>query len=160
MTIVEGPIDRHRSRLASRETGEGLTGTYSGGSLDRTESVPKRPREHRARVGLREASLRDKAVRSWSVVNLNSYMYRRPPQEDLIYTERFFLLCTIYGSIILKIENVKSCCSLGMLAERLGRFDRATSSKWTMMSVESTVLTIRNIVWTRSGSDTGYCVLV
>ena len=41
-TIVEGPIERHKSRLASRATGNGLTGTYySGGSLDRIESVPK-----------------------------------------------------------------------------------------------------------------------
>ena len=40
-TIVEGPIERDKSRLASRETGDGLTGTYGGGSLDRTESVPK-----------------------------------------------------------------------------------------------------------------------
>ena len=29
-TIVEGPIERHKSRLASREAGDGLTGTYSG----------------------------------------------------------------------------------------------------------------------------------
>ena len=36
-TIVERPIERHKSGLASRETGDGLTGTYSGGSLDRTE---------------------------------------------------------------------------------------------------------------------------
>ena len=49
-TIVEGPIERHKSRLASRETGDGLTGTYSGESLDRTESVPKRSRERRARA--------------------------------------------------------------------------------------------------------------
>ena len=48
-TIVEGPIERHKSRLASRETGDGLTGTHSGGSLDRTETVPKSPRERRAR---------------------------------------------------------------------------------------------------------------
>ena len=66
-TIVEGPIDRHKSRLASCETGDGLTGTYSGGSLDQTESVPKWPREHRARAGLREASRRDKTVRSSSL---------------------------------------------------------------------------------------------
>ena len=64
MTIVEGPIERHKSRLASSETGYGLTGTYSGGSLDRTQSVPKWSRECRARAGLREASRRDKAVRS------------------------------------------------------------------------------------------------
>ena len=40
-TIVAGPIERHKYRLASRETGDGLKGTYSGGSLDRTESVAK-----------------------------------------------------------------------------------------------------------------------
>ena len=28
--IVEGPIERHKSRLASRETGDGLTGTQWG----------------------------------------------------------------------------------------------------------------------------------
>ena len=47
-TIVEGLIDRHKSRLASRETGDGLTGTQSGGTLDRTESVPKWSRKRRA----------------------------------------------------------------------------------------------------------------
>ena len=51
--IVEDLIERHKSRLASRETGDGLTGTFSGGSLDRTESVPKWSRERRVRVGLR-----------------------------------------------------------------------------------------------------------
>ena len=30
-TIVEGPVELHKSRLASRETGDGLTGTYNGG---------------------------------------------------------------------------------------------------------------------------------
>ena len=40
-TIVEGLIERQKSRQASRETGGGLTGTYSGGSLGRTESMPK-----------------------------------------------------------------------------------------------------------------------
>ena len=63
-TIVEGPIERHQSRLASRETGYGLTGTYSRGSLDRTESVPKWSRERRARAGLREDSRRSKTLRS------------------------------------------------------------------------------------------------
>ena len=63
-TIVEGPIERHKSRRASCETGDGLTGTYSGGSLDRTESVPNWLQERRARAGLREASRRDKALRS------------------------------------------------------------------------------------------------
>ena len=58
-TIVEGSIERHKPRLASRETGDRLTGTYSGGSLDRTESVPKCSRERRALAGLREASRRD-----------------------------------------------------------------------------------------------------
>ena len=51
-TIVEGPIERHKSRLASRETGDGLTGTHGGGSLDRTESVPKWSRKRRACAGL------------------------------------------------------------------------------------------------------------
>ena len=38
-TIVEGPTERHKSRLDSRETGDGLTGTgtYIRGSLDCTE---------------------------------------------------------------------------------------------------------------------------
>ena len=58
-TIVEGPIESHKLRQASRETGDGLTDTYSGGSLDRTESVPKWSQELRARAGLREASRRD-----------------------------------------------------------------------------------------------------
>ena len=62
--IVEGLIERHNSRLASRERDNGLTDTHSGGSLDRTESVPKLSRERRARACLREASRRDKAVRS------------------------------------------------------------------------------------------------
>ena len=64
-TIVEGPIERHKSRLAIRQTGDRLTGTYSGGSLNRTESVPKWSRERRARAALREAPGRDIAV-SWS----------------------------------------------------------------------------------------------
>ena len=63
MTIVEEPIERHKSRLASRETGDGLPGACSGGSLDRTEPVPKWSRERRARAGLMEAPGRDKAVR-------------------------------------------------------------------------------------------------
>ena len=66
-TIVEGPIERHKSRLALRETGDGLAGTYSGGSLDRTESVPKWLRERRARAALRETSQRDKAAHSWKL---------------------------------------------------------------------------------------------
>ena len=41
-TIVEGPIERHKSRPASRETGDRLTGTYfGGGSFDRTETMQK-----------------------------------------------------------------------------------------------------------------------
>ena len=40
-TIVERPIERLNSRPASSETGDVLTGVYSGGTLDRTESVPK-----------------------------------------------------------------------------------------------------------------------
>ena len=62
--IVEAPIERHKSRLASRETGDGFTGTYSGGSLDRTESVPNWSRERRARPDLREAPGRHKAMSS------------------------------------------------------------------------------------------------
>ena len=60
-TIVEGPIDRHKSRLASCETGDGLTGTYSGGSLDRTESVAKWSRERRVRPGRRGAPVQKNA---------------------------------------------------------------------------------------------------
>ena len=67
-TMVERPIERHKSRLASPETGDGLTGTYSGGSLDRTESVLKWSRERRVRAGWRESPTRDKAVPS---LNLN-----------------------------------------------------------------------------------------
>ena len=59
-----GPIERHKSRLAPRETGDALTGNYSTGSLDRTKSAAKWSRERRARAGLRKASRRDKAVRS------------------------------------------------------------------------------------------------
>ena len=66
-TIVEGPTERRKSRLASHETCDGLTVTYSGESLDRTDTVPKRSRKHRSRAGLREASRRDKAVRSLSL---------------------------------------------------------------------------------------------
>ena len=32
-TIVEGPIERHKSRLALRDTGDELTSTHSGGKL-------------------------------------------------------------------------------------------------------------------------------
>ena len=66
-TIVGGPVERHKSRLASREAGDGLTSTYSGGSLDRIEPLPKWSRERRARAGPREAPERDKAVRSSSL---------------------------------------------------------------------------------------------
>ena len=66
-TIVEGPIERLKSRLASRETGDGLTATWSGGSVDRTESAPKWSRERRARAGLTEPPLWDKTVRSLSL---------------------------------------------------------------------------------------------
>ena len=65
--IVEGLIERHKSRLASRETGDVLTGTSSGGSLDRTESAPKLSRERQASAGLREPPRLDKAVRSLSL---------------------------------------------------------------------------------------------
>ena len=63
-TIVEGPIERHKSRLALRETGDGLTGTNGGGSLDRTEWVPKWSRKRRACAGLRKTSQREQAMRS------------------------------------------------------------------------------------------------
>ena len=64
-TIVEGPIERYKSRLVSRETDDELTGAiYSGGSLDRTETAPKWSQERRARAGLREAFRRGKAMRS------------------------------------------------------------------------------------------------
>ena len=52
MPIIEGLIERHKSRLALRETGDGLTGTHIGGSLDRTESMPKRSRKRRVCAGL------------------------------------------------------------------------------------------------------------
>ena len=78
-TIVEGPIERRKSRSASRKTSDGLTGTYSGGSFDRTESVPKWSRKRRACAGLREASQRDKAMRS---------MPPFPPEKDSF---RFFI---------------------------------------------------------------------
>ena len=66
-TIIEGPIERHKSRLASRETGDGLTGTHSAGSLDQTESVPTWSRKRRACAGLGEASQRDKGMLDASV---------------------------------------------------------------------------------------------
>ena len=94
-TIVEGPIERHKSRLTSRETGDGLTGTRSWVSLDRTESVPKWSRKRRACAALREASQRDKAMRS---------MPPFPPEKDSF---RFyiivwlFVLSTIYISSII-----------------------------------------------------------
>ena len=69
-TTVEGPIVRHKSRLASRETDDGLTRTYSGESLDRTESVAKRSRERRAHPGRGEAPGREKAVSSSSLTHL------------------------------------------------------------------------------------------
>ena len=51
MTIVEGSSERHKSRLASPETGDWLTSTYSEISLDRTESVVNWSRERRAHPG-------------------------------------------------------------------------------------------------------------
>ena len=48
----------------TRETGDGLTGTYIGESLNRVESVPKWSRGRRARADLREVYRRDKAMRS------------------------------------------------------------------------------------------------
>ena len=100
-TTIRGPIERHKSRLASRETGDGLTGTRSGGSLDRTELVPKWSRKRRACAGLKEASPRDKPMRSMPPFS---------PEKDSF---RFFIivwlfvLSTIYrSSIILRISLV------------------------------------------------------
>ena len=72
-TILGGPIERHKSRLASSETGDGLTGAHSGRSFDRIQTLPKWPRERRARAGRRESSRRDKAMRS---------MPPFPPEND------------------------------------------------------------------------------
>ena len=64
------------SRLASRETGDGLTDTDSGGSLNRTESVARWSRERRACPGRREAPGLDKAVSSSSLTHpLDPEMY-------------------------------------------------------------------------------------
>ena len=63
-TIAEGPIERHKSWVVSRETGVGLTATYCGGGLDRTEMVPKGSRERRARAGPRKAKRRVKPMHS------------------------------------------------------------------------------------------------
>ena len=93
-TTIRGPIERHKSRLASRETGDGLTGTRSGGSLERTELVPKWSRKRRGCVGLRESSQRDNDMRS---------MPPFPPEQDSF---RFyiivwpFVLSGIYSSSI------------------------------------------------------------
>ena len=83
-TIVEGPIERHKSRLAAHETGDGLTGAHSGVSLDRIESMPKWSRTRRASAGLREASQRDKAMRS---------MPPFPPEKGSF---RFFHYCVAF----------------------------------------------------------------
>ena len=72
-TIIEGPTERHKSRLASRETCDGLTGTLGEGSLDRTESVPKMVTKAPCVCGLREASQRDKAMRSMPPFPEDSY---------------------------------------------------------------------------------------
>ena len=142
-TISTRPSSNGRSNATNRGKlhARQATGSHCGGSLDRTESVPKWSRERRARAGLRKASRRDKAVCLWSIhhslcpkmqllfynqinsqllikfsdrvvrgewylirnfnpltkascntvylvqqylVNLNSHMFRRPPQEELI----------------------------------------------------------------------------
>ena len=72
--------------IASRETGDGLPGKHSGGSLDRTESVPKWSRKRRACAGLMEAPRRDKAMRSWS---LNFPMPPFLPEVDIFH---FFII--------------------------------------------------------------------
>ena len=87
-TVVEWPIERHKSRLASRETGNGLTGTHSGGSLDRAESVPKWSRMRRACAGLKEASQRDEAMSSM------------PPFRREKDSFRFFIIVWLFVSTI------------------------------------------------------------
>ena len=67
-TIVEGQIERHKSRLASRETGDGLTGTHGGGSLDRTESVPKWSRKRRACAGLMVDATKPCACQAFTII--------------------------------------------------------------------------------------------
>ena len=68
-TIVEGPIERHKSRLASRETGDGLAGTHSGGSLDRTVSVPKWSRKCRACAGLMVDGTKPRARQAFTILH-------------------------------------------------------------------------------------------
>ena len=75
-SIVVGPIERHKSRLAPLETGNGLTGTPSEESLERAESVPKWSPKHRAYAGLKEASQRDKVMRSMPPVHPERDGYR------------------------------------------------------------------------------------
>ena len=93
-TIVEGPIERNKSRLASRETGDVLTGTHNGGSLDRSESVPKWSRKRRASAGLTEASQRGKDMRSTPPF--------RPDKDSFRFFTimRLFVLSTIYSRSI------------------------------------------------------------
>ena len=94
-TIVDGPIERHKPRVASRETGDGLTGTHSGGSLDRAKSVPKWSRKRRACAGLKEASQRDKAMSSV------------PPSRPENDSFRFFIIVWLFVSSI-----IYSFCSI------------------------------------------------
>ena len=48
--IVEGPIERHKSGLASRETGDGLTGTYIVGEACTGPNRCRNGRESAVRV--------------------------------------------------------------------------------------------------------------
>ena len=88
-TIVERPIERHKSRLASRETGDGLTDTHSAGSLNRTQSVPKWSRKRRACAGLKEASQPDNAMRSMPPF--------RPEKDSFRF---FIIVCLFVLSIV------------------------------------------------------------
>ena len=86
-------MERHKSRLASRETGDGLTGTHSGGSVDRTETVPKWPQERRARAGLRETL---DGTKPCARETLTFPMPPFPPEVDSF---RFFKDCMAFFAL-------------------------------------------------------------
>ena len=124
-TILEGPIEHHKSWLASRETGEGLTGTHSGGSLDRTESVPKWSRKRRACTGLREASQRDKAMRS---------MPPFPAENDSV---RFFIIAWLLSCLQSTTVVLFKLCDAGSLIRSFG-MDIKSKLKIMSLEVDST----------------------
>ena len=66
----KGGANATKSRLASRETGDGLTVTDSGGSLDRATSKTTWSQERYDRPDRREAPEKDKAVSSLSLTHL------------------------------------------------------------------------------------------